>query len=162
MIRPRDRWDSLVRYHAERYGIDWRLLKAQMLAESAGNPDAVSPVGARGLAQFMPQTWWEWWDERAGITGPPPTASPHDPDRALGAMAAYLASLRRYFEPIAHPLDFMDTVLAAYNWGMGRVRKQIDVANGGLQRHALPRETRDYIARVNALWAEERLRHPTA
>lgn len=38
-------------------GVDWRLLKAQYYQESHLKPNAVSPVGAAGVAQFMPATW---------------------------------------------------------------------------------------------------------
>lgn len=36
---------------------DWHWLRAQCYQESAFDPRAVSPAGARGLCQFMPGTW---------------------------------------------------------------------------------------------------------
>ncbi|MCC7196443.1 MAG: transglycosylase SLT domain-containing protein, partial [Gemmatimonadaceae bacterium] len=38
---------------------DWRLFKAQGIAESNLNPDARSHVGARGIMQLVPNTWRE-------------------------------------------------------------------------------------------------------
>ena len=52
---------SVIRATAERYGVDTRLVEAIVQTESAGNPMAVSPKGARGLMQLMP--------ERAALLG---------------------------------------------------------------------------------------------
>jgi len=40
--------------------LDWRIYKALLWQESRFNAQAVSPVGAQGIAQFMPATWAEW------------------------------------------------------------------------------------------------------
>lgn len=55
-----DRYDSIIRKETKRnfsLGLDWRWLKAQVAAESNFNPNAVSPVGAKGLSQFMGPTF---------------------------------------------------------------------------------------------------------
>lgn len=64
-MTPSERYDSLFQTWAawdrRRDGtwvprqpeLDWALLKAQAVAESGLDPDAVSPVGAKGLTQFM-------------------------------------------------------------------------------------------------------------
>src|SRR5262245_12590530 len=46
---------QIIRSTAERYGVDTRLVEAIVQVESAGNPMAVSPKGARGLMQLMPE-----------------------------------------------------------------------------------------------------------
>jgi len=59
-----DRYDSLIQWTwmhaAQRWQFDtasWGLVKWQIKQESAFNPEAVSPAGARGLLQIMPATW---------------------------------------------------------------------------------------------------------
>jgi len=49
-------YDNLITRHARTHGIDPRLVKAVMIAESRGNPNAVSRKGAQGLMQIMPDT----------------------------------------------------------------------------------------------------------
>jgi membrane-bound lytic murein transglycosylase MltF len=151
-MKPQDRWDSLIRYWCERYDLDWRVAKAQMLAESGGDPMAVSPAGARGLWQFMPRTWWEWWDATVGIQGPPPVVRPEDPDAATRSRCEYMRWLSNRLAlqvPGQVPLSY---VLAAYNWGLGNVFRVLRI-HGHLPESALPSETRGYIARVARLTA---------
>ena len=71
--------------HAE-WGLDApvAVLAAQVHQESAWRPDAVSHVGARGLAQFMPATA-RWWCERVGLSAI--DCQPHNPTWALRALA---------------------------------------------------------------------------
>lgn len=54
-------YDGTIKAASERYlpMHDWRLLKAQYFQESRLKPAARSPVGAEGIAQFMPKTWEE-------------------------------------------------------------------------------------------------------
>jgi membrane-bound lytic murein transglycosylase F len=58
--RHLDRYDDTFRKYSKRFfgvGYDWRLFKAQGLAESNLNPAATSWVGARGIMQLMPSTF---------------------------------------------------------------------------------------------------------
>src|SRR5215204_3640114 len=60
--RDVDRYDATFRKYSKRYfgvGYDWRIFKAQAMAESEMNPNARSWVGARGLMQLMPSTYKE-------------------------------------------------------------------------------------------------------
>ena len=59
---------------------------AQVHQESGWRPDAVSRVGARGLAQFMPATA-TWWCAREGTAAA--DCLPHNPSWALRAMVGY-------------------------------------------------------------------------
>lgn len=54
--RPTQRWRGLIERAADEHGIDADLLEAIVLVESNGNPNAVSPAGAIGLGQLLPQT----------------------------------------------------------------------------------------------------------
>lgn len=103
------------------------------LENSAAN--AVSPKGAMGVMQLMPGTAAQY-----GAT------NPFDPVQNLNAGAKYLAHLEdRYHGDIAK-------VLAAYNYGEGRLDKLISEhpKDWGQQ---LPRETRQYLMNANPLLA---------
>jgi membrane-bound lytic murein transglycosylase MltF len=55
-----ERFDPIFRKYTKRYfgiGTDWRLFKAQGMAESDLTPTAQSRVGARGIMQLMPSTY---------------------------------------------------------------------------------------------------------
>src|SRR5262249_29764276 len=57
-----DRYDDTFRKYAQRFfgpGYDWRIFKAQAMAESNLDMNAKSWVGARGLMQLMPSTFRE-------------------------------------------------------------------------------------------------------
>lgn len=146
-MKPEDRYDSLFQYYAELWGIpDWHLLKAQAAVESGFDPNAVSPVGAVGLAQFMPATWQEWWDRVYGVRGLP-LGSRTNPERAIELQAAYMAELLSVFENI-------EPALAAYNWGWGRVRRHLERNGGSLNTEGLPLETQRYLAAIQAVKAK--------
>jgi len=124
-------------------GPRWIDRAAQARAESAFNPQAVSPVGARGIAQFMPATWKEW---------APRSADPFDPLAGILAQHRYMAWLEAR-------TSGLDPALGSYNAGLGNIRKAQKLADAlGLTDHAawlrtLPRvtgpahagETRGYI-----------------
>jgi len=105
-----------------RYKLKPGLLKAVMHAESAGNPGAVSPKGARGLFQFMPDT-----AQAYGI-------DPDDPHQAADGAARMFADLSKQFN------GDVPQMLAGYNWGSGNLTKH------GLDK--APEETRNYIAKI--------------
>jgi len=110
---------------ASRWNVSASLLAAQIYAESAFNPFAVSPAGARGMAQFMPGT--------ARAYG---LRDPFDPDAAIQAQGRLMRDLLRRFGTV--PL-----ALAAYNAGPGAV-----AGCGCIPAYP---ETRAYVARVLAL-----------
>lgn len=149
-MKAEDRYDSLFQYYSEKEGFppgDWLYFKAQVKAESAFNPDAVSPVGARGLAQFMPYTWKEWQDGTPGIqtvVERMKLVDPRDPEDAIRTQIWYMKWLLARVTTWA-------SAFAAYNWGIGNVLK---VWQDPQWRTRLPRETKDYLVRIEDYYKE--------
>ncbi len=151
-----DGYDTQIRDAAERYmpGIPWQVYKAQLYQESQLKPDAVSPVGARGIAQFMPGTW----RDIAPAIGAG-AASPHAVGPAIRAGALYMARLRGEWTAPRPAKDRHSLALASYNAGLGNILAAQRAA-GGANRYqpiidALPRitgrhaaETRTYVERT--------------
>lgn len=102
-----------------------------MMAESAGNPNAVSPKGARGLMQVMPTTAR---DPGFGIR--PSNGSPED-DVRVGQ--EYRAAMEQRYQ--GDPAKMW----GAYNAGPGRVDGLIGKHGRDWLKHA-PRETRNYVS----------------
>jgi membrane-bound lytic murein transglycosylase F len=68
---PTDRYDAYFKKYTKRYfgiGFDWRLFKAQGMAESGLSPTAKSWVGARGIMQLMPSTYHDISSHRPEMT----------------------------------------------------------------------------------------------
>lgn len=97
----------------------WKLWKAQLYQESRLDPGAISPVGARGLAQFMPGTWNDVVRGLNFSSG----VSPHDPDLAIEAGAYYMAQLRRTWRRDRAALEQQRLAQASYNAGTGNILK---------------------------------------
>ncbi|MEV4420356.1 transglycosylase SLT domain-containing protein, partial [Patulibacter sp. NPDC049589] len=108
-----------------RFKVSAALLAAQLKQESGFDPGARSPVGAQGIAQFMPGT--------ARAVG---LRDPFDPDQAIPAQAKLMAGLLRRFGSV-------QLALAAYNAGEGNV-----APCGCVPPFA---ETRHYVATIIAL-----------
>jgi soluble lytic murein transglycosylase-like protein len=90
---------------AQRNNIPPEILAGLIMTESAFNPRAVSPVGARGLGQFMPETAAEF-----GV-------NVNDPLSSIDGAARYLRYLIDYFE------GDMNKAIYAYNGGMGNIER---------------------------------------
>lgn len=92
---------------------------AQVHQESRWRPDARSPVGALGLAQFMPATaqWIGTMDPELR------TAAPANPTWALRALVRYDLWLWQRLQAL-DDCQRMAYVLAAYNGGLGWVYKR--------------------------------------
>lgn len=118
--------DPIIAKASKRYGVDMGLIKAVIKAESNFNPSAVSHAGAQGLMQLMPAT-----ARSLGVN------DSFDPEQNIMAGTRFLRDLLNRYN------GKLDSALAAYNWGPGNVDKRPD---------HLPRETREYLARVKQLY----------
>lgn len=112
---------ELISREARRRDLPESFLARLIWQESAFNPSAVSPVGAQGIAQFMPETARE-----RGLR------DPFAPQEALPASADFLSELHELFGNLG-------LAAAAYNAGQGRVKRWLAGESG------LPVETQDYV-----------------
>lgn len=119
----RDAYDDLIAGAAERWNVDFSLVKAVVHAESAFDKDAISTAGARGLMQLMPGT--------ASLLQ---VTDIHDPRQNINAGARYLRMMLDKFR------GNVRNALAAYNAGPGNVQKY-----GGIPPFE---ETRHYVSKV--------------
>lgn len=115
-------WRARVAELSAKYDISPSLLEAVVWQESRWRPNAVSPVGALGLAQLMPGT-----AKDLGV-------NPFDPHANLEGGARYLRQLLDKFN------GDLIKALAAYNAGPNRVERVGGVPN--------IRETKDYVASI--------------
>jgi hypothetical protein len=107
------------------YRLPEGLLRSVAIAESSGDPMAMSGAGAEGLFQLMPGTARD-----LGLRN----GEAFDPMKSAQAAAKYLSQLLK-----SNGGD-LSKALASYNWGIGNVQKH------GMA--LLPEETRNYIPRV--------------
>lgn len=115
---------DLIAIHADMNGLPRDFFARLIWKESRFDPNAMSPVGAEGIAQFMPGT--------ARMRG---LADSFDIDQAIPASALYLSELRTGFGNLG-------LAAAAYNSGETRVSRWL--SSGGF----LPLETEEYVLDV--------------
>jgi hypothetical protein len=132
-------WDTLGSYDIQnlietaaiRNDIPVWFLARLIRQESGFNPQAVSPVGALGIAQFMPVTAAE-----RGL------ANPFDPAQAIPKSAELLKDLKGRFGNLG-------LAAAAYNAGPQRVQSWL------AGRGDLPTETRSYVLAITGRPVQE-------
>ncbi len=124
-------YDALIREAAARYHLDPAMIRAVMQTESAFNAMAVSPVGAMGLMQLMPE-----------VAAEQGANDPMDPRQNIMAGSRYLRQLLN-----AHRGN-VKLALASYNAGPGAVKKYGTVPPF--------KETRDYVRKITDLLADTR------
>lgn len=126
LVTRKQNYQTSVQQTAQRWGLDPALLDAVVMVESGYNPQAISPKGAQGLMQLMPET-----AERYGVT---------DRTDALANLeggARYLRDLLLMFN------GDVTLALAGYNAGENAVIK----AGNRVPAYA---ETQEYVVKVLA------------
>lgn len=122
----RDIQKSVKRYWAD-YPI-WKMWKAQLYQESRFKLMALSPVGAKGLAQFMPKTWIQISRELKYNKIIIPYSSYH----AINAGAYYMRKQRNQWNWKRPQEDKHNLALASYNAGLGNILKAQKLCNNAL------------------------------
>lgn len=144
-------YDTLLAQASQANGVECTLAKAVMMAESAGNPNAQSGAGAKGLMQLMPAT-------AQGLGTDPSTL--FDPQVNINTGVRLLKQLKNTacngtVQNSVCSISNKDFIIAAYNAGPGSNKKARScsspdqtlwqcIANGGYQ------ETRNYVPKVDA------------
>jgi soluble lytic murein transglycosylase-like protein len=118
-----DEFDPIINTLSSEYGVDKSLVKAVIQAESGYNPNAVSPKGASGLMQLMPETARDL-----------KVSNTFNPTDNIRGGVRYLRFLLDTFK------GDVSLALAAYNAGLAKVSKY-----GGIPPYE---ETRNYVSRV--------------
>jgi hypothetical protein len=124
------RINLLIKKLAKRHGVDEKLIKAVLAKESGGNPLVVSPKGAMGLMQLMPETAMS-----LGVQ------DPFNPEQNLSGGVRYLKYCLNRFN------QDKTLALAAYNAGPEAVQKC-----GGVPPYP---ETQQYVASILGCPVEE-------
>ncbi|WP_243853559.1 lytic transglycosylase domain-containing protein [Providencia rettgeri] len=118
---------KIVKKYADKYNISEDLVIALIQTESAFNPNATSPKGAKGLMQLM-----DVHSEKHGI-------DPYNPEENIQVGTELLARLLYKYNDIK-------LALAAYNAGEGAVSKY-----NGIPPY---KETKNYVSKVMGLMGE--------
>ena len=127
----------LIKKYAKRHGVDEKLIRAVLQKESGGNPIAVSPKGAMGLMQLMPET-----AQSLGVE------DPFDPEQNLAGGIRYLKyCLNTFAQDVA-------LALAAYNAGPETVKRY-----GGVPPYT---ETQNYVAGILGCPVEDLIKKDNA
>lgn len=143
-VPPKDLM-PVVRREALRHGLQPDLVLGVIAQESAFNAKAVSHAGALGLMQLMPETIQDLNGQGAGIR------DPFNPGQNVAGGCRYL---RQLYDMLAdtNPRYRWAYTLAAYNGGIGRVRRAISrqgtKATFGSIAPSLPKETQGYVPAV--------------
>ncbi len=124
--KPQDNYGQFVMAAARQYGVDQKVIHAVIQTESRYRKDAVSPKGATGLMQLMPETAAQYG-----------TVDLFDPEQNIDVGTRHLKYLLDKYE------GDLSMAFAAYNAGEGAVQKY-----GGIPPYP---ETVSYVQQLSQL-----------
>jgi len=127
MSLPTSQYIAIAQQDAASVGISPTYFVRQINQESGFNPNAISPTGAEGIAQFEPGT-------AAGLG-----INPWNPVQALKAAAQLMANYNHNYG------GNYAMALAAYNGGPGTVTYAVNTCGAANWLNCLPGQTRNYI-----------------
>jgi soluble lytic murein transglycosylase-like protein len=122
---PSDRYDAYFKKYTKRYfgvGFDWKLFKAQGMAESGLSPTAKSWVGARGIMQLMPSTYHDISSHRPEMT------SIDDPQWNIAAGIMHDRDMWTLWKDSVPDDDRWRFMFGGYNAGEGTIFRAQEVA----------------------------------
>ena len=134
-----DAYDHIIQKYADAYSLDPKLIHSMIATESGFNANAVSPKGARGLMQLMPET-----ASRLGVR------DPFDPEDNISGGTKYMRFLLDTFS--YDPKERLVLSLAAYNAGENLVQR--------LGRVPAIRETNDYVRSIIQRYGKRTMDEP--
>ena len=148
------KFSELVTSYAEEYGFEPSLVYAVIRTESGFDPQAVSYKKAIGLMQITKDTF-DWAQIRSPEKESLPAERLYDPEINIHYGIRVLSLLKEEFSDTT-------TMLAAYNAGIGNVRRWLKdpaYSDDGVRLKSIPfRETRNYVRKIpSAKWIYERL-----
>lgn len=129
-----DRYDETFRKYAQRFfgpGYDWRVFKAQAMAESNIDMNAKSWVGARGIMQLMPSTFKEIRSQN------PEIQSINKPEWNIAAGIFYDRQLYTQWLAQQGDSDSFPFMMASYNAGRGTLLRAQGIARNRVLDPAL-------------------------
>ena len=118
-----EKYDHIIEFNAEKFGVDSALVKAVIKNESNGDYKAESKKGAKGLMQLMDST-----AEELGVT------NSFDPYQNIKGGVSYLKKMLDMFD------NDVEKAIAAYNAGPGNVKKYDGIPPF--------KETQNYVEKV--------------
>ena len=162
--RDNTRYDATFKKYSKRYfgiAFDWRRFKAQAMAESQLNPNAISPVGARGLMQLMPSTFQAISSKR------PEFSSIDDPEWNIAAGIMHDRHLWKQWSKSIEEPNRPAFMYASYNAGQTTITRASELARKAQLDHTdwqsiaqvaptVPRwryrETLGYVRKIDTLY----------
>ena len=150
------KYEYYISYYASIRGLQPELISAVVYAESYFDSTAISPGGAFGLMQLIPESGGRDAMRLSGRGDRVPTDTELlDPKLNIDLGTAYFKHLIKRYEFVKNQKAKEYLALAAYNWGMGNVKNKLSLTSDMSAKNVLlqlqmvaPKQTQDYINRI--------------